>query len=240
MANNTTTKRQMSEAERKRRRAAAERKRRIIRRRRRILLGSILLVLILFVLLVLKLTGAFYSKSNETTLSIQEDGSVIFEEILDTSEASYDSSELKSFVKAEIKAYNKAKDERLITLEKYKVSDDRIYLRTKYDSVSVYSDYTSYWLVDGSVDEMVENGYDFSDTFVTVTDGQKGDIADAATISATSAKALLIKENVIVKLPGTVLFVTDDSTEMIDDTTVSISQTDGNSDASNITYIIYQ
>lgn len=50
----------------------------------------------------------------------------------------------------------------------------------------------------------------------------------------------IIKENINVTVDGTILYVSDACTTMVDKSTVSIEQPDGNEDATQLTYIIYK
>ena len=93
----------------------------------------------------------------------------------------------------------------------------------------------------GTIEEALEQGFDFSDAFVSVTDGVKG--ASVEPLDITSQKDLkiaVVKENINVTVDGKILYVSDSCTTMVDEDPVAISQPDGNQDATQLTYIIYQ
>jgi hypothetical protein len=51
---------------------------------------------------------------------------------------------------------------------------------------------------------------------------------------------VILKENIGVTVDGTILYVSDSNTTLVDESTVSIAQADGNEDATQLTYIIYE
>ena len=233
-------KRQVTPEQARRRKAAKEKRMKVLKRRRRIFIASIVVVAILLVLLIMFLTGAFSHRAKETTLTLTSDNSVLFEEVTSLDNDYYSKSELKKYIKSEIKEFNKTNDGE-IRLEDLDVNDDEAYLSTSYDDVSTYSLYTGYDVSYGTVQDMIDLGYDFSDTFMKVADEAKTDVATADAMSAdTSAKVLVVDENTLVKVPGTILFVADSSTEVIDASSVRISQKDGNNDVTTRVIIIYK
>ena len=88
---------------------------------------------------------------------------------------------------------------------------------------------------------MDAEGLDFNDSFVSVSSGAKGDTAKVSTVTETSDNdVLVLEENCTVVVPGNILYVTDEGTEVKDDNTVVISASDTDSDAVVKTYIVYK
>ena len=165
---------------------------------------------------------------------------MICEELTDFAE-DYSRSELKTYMKEEIKEYNDANGKDSVKLDKIKFYSDLAHAKTTYASAEDYSKFTGYGLYTGTIKSAVKQGFDFSDAFVSVTDGEKGTSVD--TLDITSQKKLkvaIIKENINVTVDGTILYVSDACTTMVDKSTVSIEQPDGNADATQLTYIIYK
>ena len=49
----------------------------------------------------------------------------------------------------------------------------------------------------------------------------------------------IIKENVTVVVPGTITYISNANVDLVEADTVTISQADGNEDASDLVYVIY-
>lgn len=214
----------------------------ILRRRRRLLIGAIVAVIAAVILLVLALRGTFYKKADTTTLKLNSDGSVVFEEVTKLSENYYDASDLKSFIKSTIKEYNDENGSGSVKLKYFTSSVDQVYCRTTYKSVDVYEDFTSYYAYAGTISDATDSeGLDFNDSFVSVSSGKKGDTAKVSKVTETGDNnVLVLEENCTVVVPGNILYVTDKGTTVSDDDTVVISASDTDDDAVVRTYIVYK
>lgn len=212
---------------------------RAIRNRMILLVALGVIVLAGLGFLLCKVMGVFDEMPQSSTLTIEKDGTVICQEVTSFEEDYYSKKELKSFVKAEMKAYNQENGKGKITLNTVRKKGDTVYVKTTYQSVEDYSAFTGIEMSAGTVKSLKEN-YDFEDAFVTVKDGKKGDSAKTVDITSQSKlKALVIKENITVVTESDVVYVSDAATEMVDAKTVRITQPDGNEDATQLTYIIY-
>lgn len=215
------------------------RNQKIVQHRIAILIAVIILV-IAAIVAVVKFSGWFDKIPDQSTLTISDDGKVICEELTDFAE-DYSRSELKTYMKEEIKEYNDTNGKDSVKLDKIKFYSDLAHAKTTYASAEDYSKFTGYGLYTGTIKSAVKQGFDFSDAFVSVTDGEKGTSVD--TLDITSQKKLkvaIIKENINVTVDGIILYVSDACTTMVDKSTVSIEQPDGNEDATQLTYIIYK
>lgn len=191
-------------------------------------------------LLLCKVLGVFDQMPQSSTLTLKEDGKVICQEVTSFDEDFYSKKELKSFMKAEIKAYNQKNGKGKITLDTVRTKGDTIYVKTTYKTVEDYSAFTGIEMAAGTMKQM-KKSYDFEDAFVTVKDGKKGDSAKTVDITSQSKlNALVIRENITVVMDKKVVYVSDSATEMVDAKTVKIAQPDGNEDATQLTYIIYK
>ncbi len=71
-----------------------------LRRRRRILIASIAAIVVAAVLIIVLLVrGLVGKKVEETALTLNEDGSVTFEEVMEFDSDTYSKAEMKKFVK---------------------------------------------------------------------------------------------------------------------------------------------
>lgn len=229
-------------AQAKKKRAAGAKKRREIVRKRVILLGILIAAAAaLIVFLICRLTGVFESIPERSVLHVGADGQVVCEEVTTFDETFYTKSSLKSFMKKEIGAYNDENGSGSVKLEQVKVKGDTAYARTAYTSPNVYSSFTGFGLYQGTVKQALKDGYDFSDAFVSVENGEKKEQAETLDItSQPKLNVVAVRENIEVTVDGEILYVSDSNTTMVDASTVSIEQLDGNNDATQLTYIVYK
>lgn len=226
--------------------AARRRKRHREVIRNRIIFGVVCLaILILVIFLIYKLvtallSGVGSSASDTSRLTFEEDGSLTFEEVTDLDSADYDKDQLKDYVTGLIDSFNETYGSEAITLEECSVKSDQAYVKTSYDSPDTYTSFTSYVTYCDTVENAYEAGYDFTDTFDTVSDGAKGQVVETSGISDfTGMQVAIVKENVQVVVPGDIAYISDRSTELVDSHTVNISPADGNMDSADLVYIIY-
>ena len=219
-----------------------KRKRRVIRNR--IIFGSVCaLALALIIVIIVKLFGLIFgsSKAAETsTLTFKDNGSVVFEEVLDFDTDTYSKSELKEYTKDLIDSFNETYGGKAITLDKLEVKGDVAYIKTTYKSTEAYEAFTSYETFASTYDGACEAGYDFGEQFRAVTEGTLGEaqVVDAASTFSDS-HVVIVSENVTVVVPGTITYVSNADVEITDVGTAVISQKDGNDDATDLVYIIY-
>ena len=225
---------------------SARRKRRhAIVMRNRIIFALILLAIVCLIIFgLVKLISGHISKWDEadtSTITFVDDGSLVFEEITDFDEDTYDAAELKSYIKDLVASYNEAAGDDTIVLNKVSVSSDEAYVRTTYSNYEDYTAFTSYVTYYGSVEDAITAGYDFEASFASVADGVKGDITEVeAEDDFADYRVAIVKENVDVVVPGTIYYISNNSTDVIGTNTVTIAQADGNEDATDLVYIIFK
>lgn len=214
---------------------------RIIKRRIAILIALVALIVIALIVVICKKMGVFDNTPEESLITVAGDGTIVCEEVTDFSDSAYTKSGLKTYIKQEIKDYTDENGADSVKLNKLVVKKDTAYAKITYASADDYSHFTSMGLYTGTIKKALKQGFDFSDAFVSVTDGQKGDSVDTLDItSQKKLKVVVIKENINVTVDGTILYVSDACTTVVDESTVSIAQPDGNADATQLTYIIYK
>ena len=221
-----------------RRRMQQKRRAQMLRRKRITFFTCFFAVIIAIVLLVVVVTRNIHSgmaKSNTLTLT---DENVVFEEV--TPSEGLDKKELASYAKGVVSEYNKEVGKKKIKIKKVSEYKDSLYIKTVYEDLDVYSNFSGYEAFSGTIQEALDAGYDFSTTFVAVSDGKKGDVADTETVCADpSLKVLIIRENATFAVNGTVLFVSDENTTVKDGSTVVAAEGNDNASAA-LTYIIYK
>ena len=177
----------------------------------------------------------------------RRDGTVVYEENASLKDDRYNAKELKAYVSEQIEAYNNAHEDGDVKLNRYSVKKDKVYVRTTYKNVSVYSDFTGYEVFSGSVADAKKAGYDFSDTYRVMT--KKNRLSGTSVVSgdakifggkkapAASARVLIIKENTAVKVDGSIYAVSATGSKLISEDTVEIAS--GDEDDTLLTYIFY-
>ena len=205
------------------------------------LVGAAAVLVIVIVVIVCLVTGVFEKRAEKSTLTLEDDGTIVCEEVTEFEADYYDGSELQSYAREQVAVYNDANGADRVRLERVAVGDGDAYMRTRYQSPEDYRQFTGYEIFQGTIAQAQEAGYTFSDTFVGVENGAKGDsVGSDQVLSDTEKKVLILRENITVTVEGTVLYVSDESTTVESGDTVSIAQADGNEDATTLTYIIYE
>ncbi len=227
---------------RMRRRSQEARKRTVMLRLIVMSVIVVILVAILIALIVKGIRAVSWQEATETTLTVQEDGTIVFEELTALDKEYYNAEELQDYVETAISDYNAEHGENSITLEKFSAEEDQVYLRTEYDSPEVYAGFTNYIFKVGTVGELKKSGETFEDTFAAVKDGKKGDRTESTeALSKEDSMAVVIRENVIVRVNGTIQYISDANTEILDNSTVKIfrESEEEDADAAVTAYIIY-
>ncbi len=240
---NTTVRPRPGVASKELQEARRKKRQREVMRNRIIFGAGCAVILALIIFLIVKLIGTLLgakASSDTSTLTFTDSGQVIFEEVSDFDSDTYSKTEFKNYAKELVDSFNETYGSTAITIDKIKVSGDKAYIKTTYKDADCYTSFTSYESYVGTYEEAVEAGYDFEELFSQVVDETKaaGAIVDADSLFAGQQVAI-IKENVTVVVPGDIIYVSEPSTEIIDSSTVSISQADGNDDATDLVYIIY-
>lgn len=234
----------MAEQERQKtaaRKKANRKRMKTVRRQYQIFGIALLIVLVFIIIGILAARGVFYHKADATTLTIAEDGTITFEEIVTLDENYYDASEMKSYVKEQIKDFNKESKSGTIKLKRFESHGSEVYLRTEYSTAAAYRDFTKYDFSIGKISDLQKDGVAFDDTFVAVESGLKGSLTPTETVTEnTKLNAVSIEENVTVIVPGTIAYVSDSNTTLNGENSVTIAQEDAASDAVVTTYIIYE
>ncbi len=226
--------RMKSERSRLRKKQAMKRK----RARVKLLLELIfVLIIALIVLLIVNLTGVFEKRSDIDLLTVRSDGSVIYEEVGDTGD--YDKGELKSYISDQIDSFNKESGKGAVKLERFAWGKGKVYVRTRYKNTEVYQSFTGYTFFSGSSTDVAMEGMDCVSGVVRVKKGKKtAEAIDSGDLDG--ATVLIVGENTSVRVPGTIIGVSDVATELSAKDTVSISSVNEDEDVILNTVIIYK
>lgn len=219
--------------------AKLKRRRKMIMRKRIMLLGSAVVVIAIIVAALIGVIRLLTHDVEQSTLTIQEDGSIISEELQAFQEEYYSKKELKAYSTEAIKEYNEQVGSEAIKLKKVSVKQDVAYMKLEFASYKDYTDFTGYEMFVGTIKEAKKAGYQFGDTYVMVAEGKKGkNIPTEDVLSQEENQVVILKQNIAVEMKKPIKIVSDCDTVMVSDTCVSIEPTDGNYDATELRYII--
>ncbi len=225
-------------------REARRRKRhRQVIRNRIIFAVACLLILSLIVFGIVKLVGTIKrvtATAETSTITFLDDGKVIFEEIEDFPQDTYSKKDFKKYTKELIKDFNESNKDSQVELKKIDFDKDNCYVKSAYSSAEAYSSFSSYKTYYGTIEQAFDKGYKFADSFAEVIDGTKGQVLATDILNEyAGCYVVIVNENVNVKVPGDILYITDANTDVVDTDEVSISPPNGNADATNTVYIIF-
>lgn len=204
----------------KRRREQLSRK----RRARTAFLAALAIIVVAIIFLIAFLNGAFEKRAGENTLTVEKDGTIVYEEVQSSTD---DAKNIKDFAQKQIDAYNKKEGSEDVKLERFSTEDDHIYLRTSYKDAATYTDFTGYELYVGTVAGAKKAGYDTSDIAVTKV------------TKSSPKKILVIKEYTAVNVPGTITGYSGSGISITAPGTAEIKKSSTDAPAS-LVYLLYR
>lgn len=178
------------------------------------------------------------------TVYVQKKGTVVSASIEPFEKDYYDAEELKAFVDDEIASYQEKYVDASLELDKFGVENDTAKLYIKFGTCDEYARFNGVELFNGSVVQAQAEGYQFDTELVEVENGNKkdGKVDIDPVINNVDNKVVIIKQNIDVKVPGKVLYVSAQNTTLKGKDTVSIgaSEDSVNPEDTVLSYIIYK
>lgn len=225
----------------------------MLRRRRRNWILSLVIIAVLLVILIHYAIVFLSPKARASTLTLNSDGSVRLEEVVDLKGTGVSESELKRGVRSSIYAFFKEHGFGSARVRRFSHVDGKVYMETRFKSLKFYQTYSGYSIFNGSAKAAAKVGYDFEDNFrqVSTKKTKKGSsaikldqILPSQTVLAKAKKqgdkVLVLQENIRVEVDGKIRYLTDRDTSLVSDNTVDISPENKNPDADVLTCIIYK
>ncbi len=179
-----------------------------------------------------------------STVFIEKKGQIVSMDVEALDKEYYDEAELESYITDHVTEYTAANGE---TVEKifFEVTDGIAKLQMEYDSYEDYTGFNGIELYTGTVVKAQAAEYGFDTEFCSVSKGS-GDseyalekVSKEEVLADDSNKVVIIKANVDVQVPGTILYVSAQDTKVTGKNTVSITG-EGSSEEAALTYIIYK
>lgn len=160
-------------------------------------------------LLVCCLTGCGDQDAvyDTTTLVVNSDGTFTEVVVEPFDKEYYDASELESFVRSEIQAYNLRKVSTQISLEGVEVEDEIAKVTISYKTDEAYQEFNEGTLFVGTVREAMDEGYHFDQTF---QEYGKTDAVSVAQVTENGNYGIVITaEATNVILPDKILYISE-------------------------------
>lgn len=201
---------------------------------------KIISLLLLFMLSLSLFSGcAGRTDADASTVFIEKKGKIVSVDVENLDKDYYDGEELESYIKELIESYTD-KNGDTVELSSFRVKDDVAKLKMNYDSYEDYTKFNGIELYAGTVLGAQADGYDFDVEFYSVSGGEKEKKAKKEEIfEDDDQKVVIIKANIDVRVPGDILYVSAQDTEVTGKRAVSVTG-EGASEEAALTYIIYE
>ena len=200
---------------------------------------------ILYVLVLVLCMGSVAACAKKTnvdtgTVIIEKKGKVVSVDLEDLDREYYDEEELEEYISQHVEEYTEKNGE-TVKLESFHVEDGRARLELEYDTYEDYWRFNGIELYVGTVVTAQAAGYDFETEFYGVGDSEGGRQAASRSevLSNDDYKVAVIRANLDVEVPGTILYVSSENTEVSGKSKVSITGEGANEEAP-LTYIVYK
>lgn len=191
---------------------------------------------------VLLLTGCGgIEKMTETTVTVDDSGTV--EELLleDFSDETYKEKELAAQINELVEAYNKEAGSEAVSVKSMQVKDKKAKVQLEYQFVADYRGFNQIDFFAGTVKEAQEEGYTFASDF---TDAEGKDVSRAGMPDGCEKQqVIIIREPMQVLVPGMIQYVSKNM-KVVNKSQARLSADEGTDDESHVTtqaygYVIY-
>ena len=181
------------------------------------------------------LTGCGGFSPEVTGISINKNGTVteVVRENFD--QDYYSKKELEEEIKAEVKSYNKDTGTKSVKKTGFSVKNGIAKLSMTYATAKDYAAFNNVGFYAGDILGAVQSGYAFEGTFVQVSNGkiQEGETTWGSQImSGTNYQTVVIEEPLLVEVPGTIVYVSENM-KVTDKSTAVLEE-------SGTGYVLYQ
>ena len=177
--------------------------------------------------------------ADTSTVFVEKKGKIISVDVEHLDKEYYDVDELKEYITDHVDEYTN-ENGTTVKQTSFDVKDGIAKLTMEYDSYEDYTKFNGVEFYSGTVVGAQADGYDFDTEFYRVEDSKKQETVNKADVLAEDDnKIVIIRANVDVKVPGTVLYVSAPDTDIMSKDVVSIVGEGANEEA-QLTYIIYK
>lgn len=158
-------------------------------------------------------------KAAESTVYITKKGTVVGADIEDFNEDYYDEEELKNYITESVESYAASNGDGSIEIKSFQIepSDgggDMAQLYLNYASCADYARFNDVMLFAGTVLQAQAENYEFNQNFQKVEEGSlAGSVDVQEVLDAEEYKIAVIGEETVVKVDGTIQYVSDGNVE---------------------------
>ena len=151
----------------------------------------------------------------ENTIALQKSGKVLEAAVESFDQSYYDEEELNTYVQKAVEAYTQEHGKKSVS------------------GVECFS---------GSIVEAQAAGYDFDLDFYPVTEGKadKKSVKGSTLLKDDDLKVLIVKANSDLIVPGKIVYVSADGTEVTSEKQVNVTQKKQDTDEAVLVYVLYQ
>lgn len=195
---------------------------------------------VLLILCMCLLFGCSQKTSVDTaTVFVEKKGQIVSVDVETLDKDYYSETELEEYINDHVASYVEDNGE-TVELTSFEVADGIAKLQLKYDSYEDYSRFNGIDLYTGTVVTALAAGYDFDAEFSQISkDSDMKTVSRDEVLANDDYKVAIIKANVNVQVPGSILYVSSENTKVADKHTVSIAQEEAGEEVA-LTYIIYK
>ena len=176
------------------------------------------IALVLFLILVLTVVGYFIAKdlyqkwearfdSNTSVVFIQEDGSVVSNDVIYFDTNIYDQTELGLFIEETISTYNQEHGDDSVVKNSLSIENNVASLILEYKDADTYEDFSGVELFMGSITEAIAEGYSFHGKFAKIVDGKAVECSVSDFTGITDLKVAIIKANTKIQVEGEIMYI---------------------------------
>ncbi len=175
-------------------------------------------------------------EADESTVYVTKQGNVIGADIEDFNEEYYDEEELKAYITESVENYVSSNGDGSIELQKFETesSDDGImaHLYLNYATYIDYALFNDVTFFAGTIPQAGEEGYEFNQDFIGVEEGSPKESMDVQNLlEDEDVKAVMIGEETVVKIDGTIQCVSDGNVDVLGKNLVRVHYDRENPDA---------
>ncbi len=187
--------------------------------------------------------GASFQVS-DSTVYITKKGTVIGAAIEDFNEEYYDEKELETYISESVDTYVASNGDGSVELDRFQTksgeegTEAQLYLN--YASYIDYAQFNDVVLFAGTLEKALEEGYTFDHKFQKAQEGKlAGSLEAQEFLEEEGLKAIIIGEQIRVKIDGKVRYVSDSGAKLLAEDVVGV-QYDREDENAQPTCIIYE
>lgn len=170
---------------------------------------------------LLLFTGCGKSYDAKTsTVYVLKDQKIVSVDVESFDETIYDKDDLERYVKENVEAYR----EDSVKFKELKVEEGQATLTMNYASAEDYTKFTGIELFCGSVMEALSRGYTFDTDFAAIADGKATACKVSEFLGNADLKVVIIKGNVNVNVPGTIVYASVQNAGIVDKSTIAVAE----------------